>query len=37
MATGILNYTPHHVLDVECLRKDGTRVRLDVMLQPSPA
>ena len=34
MATGILNYSPDHVLDVEGLRKDGARVWLDVMLKP---
>jgi PAS domain S-box-containing protein len=32
MATGLLNYRPDHVLDVEGLRRDGTRVRLDVAL-----
>jgi PAS domain S-box-containing protein len=35
MATGVLNYRPDHVLDVEGLRRDGTRVRLDVALIPS--
>ncbi|MBI4274968.1 MAG: PAS domain S-box protein [Rhizobiales bacterium] len=34
MTTGILNYSPDHVLDVEGLRKNGTRVWLDVMLMP---
>jgi PAS domain S-box-containing protein len=32
MATGILNYRPEHVLDVEGQRRDGTRVMLDVAL-----
>jgi PAS domain S-box-containing protein len=32
MATGLLNYRPDHVLDVEGLRRDGTRVTLDVAL-----
>ena len=32
MATGLLNYRPDHVLDVEGLRRDGTRVMLDVAL-----
>jgi PAS domain S-box-containing protein len=32
MATGVLNYRPDHVLDVEGLRRDGTRVMLDVAL-----
>jgi PAS domain S-box-containing protein len=34
MATGVLNYRPDHVLDVEGLRRDGTRVMLDVALLP---
>jgi PAS domain S-box-containing protein len=34
MATGVLNYRPDHVLDVEGLRRNGTRVRLDVALIP---
>jgi PAS domain S-box-containing protein len=34
MATGVLNYRPEHVLDVEGLRRDGTRVMLDVALIP---
>jgi PAS domain S-box-containing protein len=32
MATGLLNYRPDHVLEVEGLRADGTRVMLDVSL-----
>jgi len=32
MATGVLNYRPDHVLDVEGLRSNGTRVMLDVAL-----
>jgi len=36
MATGLLNYRPDHVLDVEGLRRDGTRVRLDVALIAIP-
>ncbi len=32
MATGVLNYRPDHVLDVEGQRRDGTRVKLDVAL-----
>jgi PAS domain S-box-containing protein len=32
MTTGLLNYRPDHVLDVEGLRRDGTRVMLDVAL-----
>lgn len=32
MATGVLNYRPDHVLDVEGVRRDGTRVMLDVAL-----
>lgn len=27
-----MNYRPDHVLDVEGLRRDGTRVMLDVVL-----
>lgn len=34
MATGVLNYRPDHILDVEGQRRDGTRVRLDVALIP---
>jgi len=36
MATGVLNYRPDHVLDVEGLRRDGTRVMLDVALIAIP-
>ncbi len=32
IATGVLNYSPDHVLDVEGIRRDGTRVSLDVTL-----
>jgi hypothetical protein len=32
MATGVLNYRPDHVLDIEGLRPDGTRVMLDAAL-----
>ncbi len=32
MTSGVLNYRPDHVLDVEGLRRDGTRVMLDVAL-----
>jgi PAS domain S-box-containing protein len=32
MATGVLNYRPDHVLDVEGQRRDGTRVTLNVAL-----
>ncbi len=32
MATGVLNYRPDHVLDIEGLRRDGTRVALDAAL-----
>src|SRR5215471_21814428 len=34
IARGLLNYRPDHVLDVEGLRRDGTRVKLDVALIP---
>ena len=34
IASGALNYRPNHVLDVEGLRRDGTRVKLDVALIP---
>ena len=34
MTSGVLNYRPDHVLDVEGLRRDGTRVMLDVALVP---
>ena len=36
MANGLLNYRPDHVLDVEGLRRDGTRVMLDVALIAIP-
>jgi hypothetical protein len=32
MATGVLNYRPDHVLDIEGLRRDGPRVMLDAAL-----
>jgi PAS domain S-box-containing protein len=32
IATGVLNYRPDHVLDIEGLRHDGTRVMLDAAL-----
>lgn len=32
IATGVLNYRPDHVLDIEGLRRDGTRVMLDAAL-----
>ncbi len=32
MASGILNYRPDHILDVEGVRWNGTRVKLDVAL-----
>ena len=32
MASGVLNYRPDHILDVEGLRQNGTRVKLDVAL-----
>lgn len=32
MATGVLNYRPDHVLDIEGLRRDGTFVTLDAAL-----
>lgn len=32
MATGLLNYRPDHVLDIEGLRRDGARVTLDAAL-----
>ena len=32
MTTGVLNYRPDHVLDIEGLRRDGTRVMLDAAL-----
>ena len=36
MATGLLSYRPDHVLDGEGLRRDGTRVTLDVALIAIP-
>ena len=36
MATGVLNYRPDHVLDIEGLRWDGTRVMLDAALIAIP-
>src|SRR5579872_638582 len=36
MVTGVLNYRPDHVLDVEGLRSNGTRVTLDVALIAIP-
>jgi PAS domain S-box-containing protein len=35
IATNIINYTPDHILDVEGVRKDGSRVPLDAMLEPT--
>jgi PAS domain S-box-containing protein len=32
IATGVLNYRPDHVLDIEGLRRDGTRMTLDAAL-----
>jgi PAS domain S-box-containing protein len=32
IASGVLNYRPDHILDVEGLRRSGTRVKLDVAL-----
>jgi len=34
MATNVINYSPDHILDVEGMRQDGSRVPLDVMLKP---
>ena len=31
--TNIINYSPDHILDVEGVRKDGSRVALDAMLK----
>jgi PAS domain S-box-containing protein len=36
MATGLLSYRPDHVLDVEGLRRDGTRVSSMSRSLPSP-
>jgi PAS domain S-box-containing protein len=33
-ATNIINYSPDHILDVEGVRRDGSRVALDAMLRP---
>jgi PAS domain S-box-containing protein len=33
ITTNIINYTPDHILDVEGVRKDGSRVALDAMLK----
>jgi PAS domain S-box-containing protein len=33
-ATNIINYSPDHILDVEGVRQDGSRVALDAMLRP---
>lgn len=32
MRTNIMNYTPDHILDIEGVRRDGSRVALDAML-----
>ncbi|MEZ5788604.1 MAG: PAS domain-containing protein [Xanthobacteraceae bacterium] len=32
MTTSIMNYRPDHILDIEGVRKDGSRVPLDAML-----
>lgn len=32
IATNIMNYSPDHILDIEGVRKDGSRVPLDAML-----
>jgi PAS domain S-box-containing protein len=32
MTTNIMNYTPDHILDIEGVRRDGSRVPLDAML-----
>jgi PAS domain S-box-containing protein len=34
MSTNIMNYTPDHILDIEGVRQDGSRVPLDAMLKP---
>jgi PAS domain S-box-containing protein len=36
IASGVLNYRPDHVLDIEGLRRDGTRVMLDAALIAIP-
>jgi PAS domain S-box-containing protein len=33
-ATNRINYSPDHILDIEGVRRDGSRVPLDAMLQP---
>jgi PAS domain S-box-containing protein len=35
MTTNIMNYSPDHILDVEGMRQDGSRVPLDAMLKPT--
>ncbi len=32
METNVIHYTPDHILDIEGVRKDGSRVHLDAML-----
>jgi PAS domain S-box-containing protein len=34
-ATNIINYSPDYILDVEGVRRDGSRVPLDAMLKPT--
>jgi PAS domain S-box-containing protein len=34
MKTNVMNYTPDHILDIEGVRQDGSRVSLDAMLKP---
>lgn len=33
-ASNRINYSPDHILDIEGVRRDGSRVSLDAMLQP---
>lgn len=33
-ATNRINYSPDHILDIEGVRRDGSRVPLDAMLKP---
>ncbi len=33
-ASNRINYSPDHILDIEGVRRDGSRVALDAMLQP---
>lgn len=33
-ATNRINYSPDHILDIEGIRRDGSRVPLDAMLRP---